>query len=205
MKNLSLALNAVLVVAVAVLYYLHFKGDSSSSSGSSAAVTADGRAIVYVNADSLLNNYDFFKDTQKAFEQKGTQLDVELNQKGGAIQREIQIFQQRAGGMLAAEAQAKQLELQKKASDFENYRQKAANDLSVERADQTEKLYDNIFEYIKKYNNDNKYQYVLGYQKGGGILFADSKLDITQKMIEGLNKEYKATQPKTEEKKEEKK
>ncbi len=204
MKNLSLALNAVLVVAVAVLYYLHFKGESTSSTSSSVGSVA-GKPIVYVNADSLLSNYDFFKDTQKAFEQKGTQLDIELNQKGGAIQREIQVFQQRAGGMLAAEAQAKQLELQKRASDFENYRQKAANDLAVDRATQTEKLYDNIFDYIKKYNSENKYEYVLGFQKGGGILFADSKLDVTQKIIDGLNKEYKSSQPKVEEKKEEKK
>lgn len=204
MKNLSLALNAVLAVAVAVLYYLHFKGSDSSAAGTPAG-SVGGKSIVYVNADSLLTHYDFFKDTQKAFEQKGTQLDLELNQKGATIQREIQVFQQRAGGMIAAEAQAKQLELQKKAADFENYRQKAAADLSTERAQQTEKLYDNIYNFIKKYNGETKYQFVLGFQKGGGILFADTNLDVTQKIIDGLNKEYKETQPKTEEKKEEKK
>ncbi|MFT4031291.1 MAG: OmpH family outer membrane protein [Siphonobacter sp.] len=204
MKNVSLALNAVLVVAVAVLYYLHFKGSSTDTS-TGMGDHATGKSIVYVNADSLLNNYDYFKDTQKAFEQKGTQLDIELNQKGGAIQREIQIFQQRAGGMLAAEAQAKQIELQKKASDFENYRQTAANNLATERAEKTEKLYDNIYDYIKKYNKDNQYQFVLGFQKGGGILFANPDLDVTKKIIDGLNKEYKTTQPKPEEKKEEEK
>ena len=28
---------------------------------------------------------------------------------------------------------------------------------------------------------------------GGGILFADASVDVTQKLIEGLNKEYAAT------------
>ena len=192
MRNLSLALNALLAVAVAVLYYLHFSARPAAAAGTAPA--AGQKAVVYVNADSLVNNYEFFKDARKAFEQKRSQLDVELNGRGTAIQREIQVFQNRAGGMLAAEAQAKQLELQKKAANFDAYRQKAAADLAQEEATQTEKLYDNIYEYIKKYNRENGYQYVLGYQKGGNILYATPDLDVTQKLIDGLNKEYRDTQ-----------
>jgi outer membrane protein len=54
-------------------------------------------------------------------------------------------------------------------------------------------LYKQIRAYIEKYNKDNKYEYVLGYSLGGGILFADKSLDVTQKIIEGLNKAYKET------------
>jgi outer membrane protein len=33
----------------------------------------------------------------------------------------------------------------------------------------------------------------LGYSKvGGGILFADASVDVTQKLVDGLNKEYAA-------------
>ena len=46
----------------------------------------------------------------------------------------------------------------------------------------------------KKYNRENGYQYVLGYQKGGNILYATPDLDVTQKLIDGLNKEYRDTQ-----------
>lgn len=200
MKNISLLFNAVLAVAVAVLFYLHFKGNGAGS----GATSAGGKEIVYVNADSLLTNYDFFKDAKKAFEQKRLQLDTELNTKGSTIQREIQVFQQQAGGMIAAEAQAKQIDLQRRAAAFEQYRQKSANDLSMEEAKQNEKLYDNIFAYIKKNNGTNKYQYVLGYQKGGGILFANSDNEVTKQILDGLNKEYKATaKPAEEPKKEE--
>jgi outer membrane protein len=55
----------------------------------------------------------------------------------------------------------------------------------------TEEFYGNIFEYIKSYNKENGYEFVLGYSKGGGILFADASLDVTKKIVEGLNKEYK--------------
>lgn len=196
MKNASLALNAVLLVAVAVLYFLHFSGKSSASSTADSTGTAGGKSIVYVNSDSLLTQYDFFKDAQKAFEQKRTQLDLDLNTRGTVLQRKIQQFQQTAGGMIAAEAQALQLRLQKEGNDFEQYRQKAANDLAQEEAKKNEELYNNISNYIKKYNKENDYHFVLGYSKGGGILFANPDLDVTQKIIDGLNKEYKDGQAK---------
>lgn len=196
MKNASLALNAVLLVAVAGLYFLHFSVKSSASSTTDSTGTVGGKPIVYVNSDSLLTQYDFFKDAQKAFEQKRTQLDLDINTRGTVLQRKIQQFQQTAGGMIAAEAQALQLRLQKEGNDFEQYRQKAANDLAQEEAKKNEELYNNISNYIKKYNRENGYHFVLGYSKGGGILFANPDLDVTKKIIDGLNKEYKDGQAK---------
>ena len=192
MKNLSLLLNAVLAVAVAVLFYLHFSGPKAASTD--ATGTVGDKPIVFVNTDSLLNNYDFFKDARTAFEQKRTQLDVDLNTKGATLQREIQIFQQQAPGMIAAEAQAKQLQLQKRGADFEQQRQQAINSLGEEEAKKNKELYDNISSYIQKYNRENGYHFVLGYSQGGGILYANPDLDVTQKIITGLNKEYKDKQ-----------
>lgn len=195
MKNASLAFNVVLLVAVAVLYFLHFSSRTSSVS-TADSTTVGGRPIVYVNSDSLLTQYEFFKDAKKAFEQKRTQLDLDLNTRGTMLQRKIQQFQQTAGGMIAAEAQAMQIRLQKEGSEFEQYRQKAANDLGEEEAKKNEELYNNISTYIQKYNRENGYHFVLGYSKGGGILYANPDFDVTQKIITGLNKEYKDSQAK---------
>jgi outer membrane protein len=194
-KNLSLVLNAVLAVAVAVLFYLHFAGKpSASTSTTDSTGTVGGKPIVYVNSDSLLTQYEFYKDARKAFEQKRAQIDLELNTKGTMLQREIQQFQQQAPGMIAAEAQAKQIQLQKRGSEFEQQRQKAINDLGEEEAKKNEELYNNISNYVQKYNRENGYHFVLGYSKGGGILFANPDLDVTKKIIDGLNKEYKEKQ-----------
>ena len=68
MKNLSIVLNVVLFVAVIVLYVLYFSGHKSPETAmtSKVAGTADATKIVYINTDTLLNNY---------------QLAVELNRK----------------------------------------------------------------------------------------------------------------------------
>ncbi len=195
MKNASLAFNAVLAIAVAVLFYLHFAGKSPAvASTTDSTGTVGGKPIVYVNSDSLLTQYDFYKDARKAFEQKRAQLDLDLSTRGTMLQRKIQQFQQQGPGMIAAEAQATQIRLQKEGSEFEQYRQKVANDLGAEETKKNEELYNNISTYVQKYNRENGYHFVLGYSKGGGILFANPDLDVTQKIIAGLNKEYKESQ-----------
>ena len=81
-NNTSLIWNIVLSIAVAVLFFLHFSGNKSEAGAGSDGGVVAGRRTVYVQVDSLLTNYDFFKDTKKALENKQFQLENELNTKG---------------------------------------------------------------------------------------------------------------------------
>ena len=53
-----------MAVAVAILYVLHFTGSSNSAEVSEATgnQTPSDLSIAYVNSDSLLSNYDYFKE-----------------------------------------------------------------------------------------------------------------------------------------------
>ncbi|MFN8353729.1 MAG: OmpH family outer membrane protein [Spirosomataceae bacterium] len=192
MKNLSLIWNAVLTIAVIVLGYKQFSGGSSSSGSVSSSASAGGKNIVYVNTDTLLSNYDYFKDIKKELENKRYRVESDLAQKGRGVELEMAGAQQKAATMTQAELQATELRLRKLQSDFAQYREIESQKLAQEEAKRNEELINSIQEYLKKYNNDNKYHVVLGYTKGGGILFADPSLEVTQKVLEGLNKEYKA-------------
>jgi outer membrane protein len=192
-KNGLLIWNAVLTLAVAFLGYQHIQHHSSGDAGSSASEAAKGKKIVYVQADTLLKNYEYYKDFQKEFESKGFQLENDLANKGRNFQNKVAFFQQRAqqGALSQDQAQAAQAQLGKEEQDIAKYRDDQLRKLEEERLKKTEEFYGNIFEYIKKYNKENGFEFVLGYSKGGGILFADANLDVTKKIVEGLNKEYK--------------
>jgi outer membrane protein len=191
-KNASLIINVVLAVAVAVLYYLHFKDRQPDVEQVVAKpVAAKGREIVYVNVDSLLTKYDFFKDTQKVLESKRFQLENDLATKGRNLQNKVAFFQQRAATMTQEQGRATEASLQKEQQDLLAYRERAAQNLAVEEQNKNKQLYDQIYDYLKKVNATNKYEFVLGYTKGGGILFADPSGDRTQVVLDGLNKEYK--------------
>ncbi len=199
MKNASLILNIVLTIAVAVLYYLHFKDRQPAvASVSATPVEAKGRSIVYVNVDSLLTKYEFFKDTQKVLESKRFQLENDLANKGRSLQNKVAFFQQRAATMTQEQGRATEASLQKEQQDIMAYRERAAQTLAAEEQTKNKQLYDQIYAYLKKVNAQNKYEFVLGYTKGGGILFADPSADQTKAILDGLNKEY---QPKETKKK----
>jgi outer membrane protein len=189
-KNLPLIWCAVLTLVVGFLFYKQNAGSSASS----GPLSASGKRIVFVNTDTLLTNYQFYKDAQKEFENKGYRLQVDLGQKERALQGEVAAIQQRASAMTQAELQAADLTLKKKGAELQQYSQQKQAELGQEQAKKNEELYNNIREYITKINKENKFEFVLGYSKlGGGILFADESVDVTQKVLDGLNKEYGAS------------
>jgi outer membrane protein len=200
-NNTSLIWNVILTVAVLVLFFLHFSGGKSSSFSGSDSTSVNGRRIVYVQVDTLLKNYAFFDDTRKELESKRYQLENDLSNRGRSLENEIQFFQQKAQTMTLDQARATEAQLGKKQQDLIAYRDRSAQTLAQEEADKNEELYDMIYQYIEKYNKENDYEFVLGYSKGGGILFANSALNVTQKILDGLNKEYKEKSKASETKK----
>jgi outer membrane protein len=53
-----------------------------------------------------------------------------------------------------------------------------------------------IIEYIVKFLEENKadynYQYILGKSFGSVVLYSNNSYDISQKVIDGINKKYQA-------------
>jgi outer membrane protein len=196
-NNFSTIWKALLTLAVAVLFYLHFKGNSTNGTSATVADASKGKKIVFVQADSLLKQYDYYKDFQKEFENKGFQLQNDLGNRARSFQNEVAFFQQKAqqGGMTQEQGQSVQQQLGKKEQEIAQYRDAQLAKLEEERLKRTEQFYSNIYDYIKRYNKENGYEFVLGYSKGGGILYADPSLEVTAKIVAGLNKEYKEKQP----------
>lgn len=165
-------------------------GGSTATTASNQPATAS--RIVYVNTDTLLNNYDYYKDVVKEFENKRFAAENELKRRSESFQNEVALFQRQAqaGGMSQQQGQTKQQQLAQKEQDIMMYRDNTANALAEEQAAKTDELISNIQDYLKKYNEDDRYDMVIGYSKGGGVLYAKDQMDITNEVLKGLNEEY---------------
>lgn len=185
MKKITLLVLGLAVATVAC----------NKDAGSDATKAQPAGRIVYVNTDTLLNNYDYYKDVVKEFQNKQFQLENELQRKGQSFQNEVALFQRRvqAGGMSQEQAQTTQQQLAQKEQNLMMYRDNAANNLAVEQGQKTDELLTKIQEYLAKYNSGDKYDMVIGYSKGGGVLYAKEDLDITQDVLKGLNEDYAKT------------
>jgi outer membrane protein len=197
-KNLSLTLNVVLLVAVAVLYYLHFSGRkapaAAPATGTAAVANKDQKTTqyAYVNVDSLLNNYDYFKATRTQLEDRRKKLETEIAGRTRSLENEVVSAQRKANTMTLEQAQFTEQNLRRKEQELVRYQNDAARQLAEEEQKKNEELINNISLYLKKHTEDKPYKIVFGYSKGGGILYATDSLDITQEVLKGLNQDYQA-------------
>ncbi len=180
----------ILILLAATFVMWSCKENTSTTAGK---VSQTSSRIVYVNTDTLLNNYQYYKDVVKEFENKRFALENDLQKRSQSFQNEVALFQRRiqAGGISEDQAKGTQAVLQKKEQDIMLFRDNAAGNLQQEQAKKTEELLNNITIYLKKYNAGDKYDMVIGYSKGGGVLYAKENLDITAEVLKGLNDEYK--------------
>ncbi|MEQ8685270.1 MAG: OmpH family outer membrane protein [Imperialibacter sp.] len=196
MKNLSTVLSVVLLAAVAVLFYLVLSNKNASSEPEVASLDSSidrisgDLSIAYVNSDTLLSKYEYFKDISSDLEKKRAKLESEYRNRAEGLQREIQNFQNSAQNMTMNQARAKEEELTVKQQNLYQYQQTLGQQLVEEETKLNEQLYNAVSGYLSEFSGSNKYHLVLTYTKGSGVLYADKRLDITDEVIKGLNKSY---------------
>ncbi|HOU47655.1 MAG TPA: OmpH family outer membrane protein [Chitinophagales bacterium] len=197
MKNLSLALNAVLFVLVGVLFYLHF----NSKPGGLAApqvINTNGKSvtvpqIAYIDIDSFQTNYAYFKTGKLALEARQKTMEAELGRSLSAFQTEYNSFVQKAQTMTEEEGMAAQQKLQEKQQKIEERKQMMEAQFMKETHDFNLLLQEKIVEYLKKYNANGAYTYIFPYSRETiNILFVNPANDITSVVLKGMNDEYAA-------------
>ena len=172
-----------------------------------AAASGEGMKIAYVEVDSLMTQYKFAKDYSVTLQKKSNNARNTLNQKGNALQAAMANFQQKLnnnGFQSREQAASQQAAIQRQQNDLQELQARLENELASETAKFNEALRDSLQNFLKSYNQDKKYDLILS-KAGDNILMGNKKLDITQDVINGLNKRYKPTAKPAAEKAEEKK
>ena len=191
MKNISLVLNGVLLVAVAVLYFLHFSaGPSDRSAGSLISSASGDPLIAFINSDSVLKSYKYLDVKRKELEEKTKKLDKEYQNRVQGLQSEITNYQRNVGNLTLSQARALEEDLQKKQQNLRVYEQSLTQELMGEEAKLNKELYDRVTAFLKKYGQSNGLHIVFKFDQTSDVLFAGDSLDITSAVITGLNSEY---------------
>lgn len=165
-----------------------------------AAASGEGMKIAYVEVDSLMTQYDFAKDYSVTLQKKSNNARNTLNQKGNALQAAVNNFQQKLnnnGFQSREQAASQQAAIERQQRDLQELQARLENELANETAKFNEALRDSLQNFLKAYNDDKHYDMILS-KAGDNILMADKRFDITQDVINGLNKRYKPSAKKTE-------
>ena len=169
----------------------------------SADTSTSGMKIAYVEVDSLMTQYNFAKDYSVTLERKSNNARNTLTQKGNALQAAVNNFQQKMnnnGFQSREQAASVQAAIQRQQNDLQALQARLENELASETAKFNEALRDSLQNFLLAYNKDKKYDLILS-KAGDNILYAETKYDITQDIINGLNKRYKPAAKKADDKK----
>lgn len=190
MKNLSLVLNAVLLVAVAILYYLHFSTPTPVVQG--GIVSGKDLQIAYIKSDTVLKYYEYFKVNRDRIESKGKKMDQDLKNRAQSLQNEFDNYQRNANNLTMGQARAVEEDLGKKRQNLQLYQESLNQEMLVEQNKMTKDLYDRVTGYLKTYGDARGLQIVLKHDASSDLLYAADSLDISSDVIKGLNDLYKA-------------
>ncbi|MBP5426146.1 MAG: OmpH family outer membrane protein [Prevotella sp.] len=171
------------------------------------AENTGGMKIAFVEVDSLMTQYNFAKDYSVTLQKKSNNARNTLTQKSNELQAAVNNFQQKLqnnGFTSREQAQSVQSGIERRQRDLQELQARLENELANETQKFNEALRDSLNNFLASYNKDKKFDLILS-KAGDNILYADRKYDITKDIINGLNKRYKPTPAKKEEKKDEKK
>jgi outer membrane protein len=196
MKNASLILNAVLLVAVVVLFILHFT-QKPSGSVSSENFTPSNVKVAYVNQDTLFKYYDFVKVNRDRLEKQAKTLSDQLANRQASLQREVQAYQSGVGNLTIGQARALEEDLQKKGQNLQMFEQSLQQQLMDDQAQVAEQIHSKLSDYLKGYGKERGIAVVVRYDRQSDVLYAGDSLDITKDVIKGLNDAWKVESTKT--------
>ncbi|MDD4992661.1 MAG: OmpH family outer membrane protein [Paludibacter sp.] len=194
MKNLSLILNAVLAIAVIILFWLVLGTKSNSTAKElitgKPAVAAGKLPIAYINVDSLLLHYQFSKDANESLTKKQEDSRLTINTRARELQTEMAEFQKKLenNAFLSRErAEQEQLRLQKKQQELQQLDGKLSQQLMQVQQKMSEELRDTINAFLKDFNKDHKYEMIISNTANDNVLYAGKGYDITSEVTKLLN------------------
>ncbi|MGD9930490.1 MAG: OmpH family outer membrane protein [Mangrovibacterium sp.] len=195
MKNTSLILNLVLLVAVIVIYVLHFSTGNKPVAGE-GAVSGTGELgdlkIAYVKVDSVIVNYDLAQQLHDSFTKNQEAYTKEYASRRTKFEQEAASFQEKVqrGGFLTEQRAVQERDrLVGEEQEILKLDQELSGKLAELQNTNNQQLVDSLMNYLKVYNAGKKYAYIFN---SSGILIGDDAHNITKDVLEALNARYAA-------------
>ncbi len=189
MKNISLIINGLLAVALILLYYLHFSSGRENSPEAAVASVSDFK-IAYVNADTLLEHYEYIKASVEIMEAKKQKIESDYRKRAESLKGEFEAYQRNMNNMTIGQVRAVEEDLARKQQNLQLFEQSISQELMNDQARINKELYDRVTAFLKEYGKQRGLMVVLKFDPSSDLLYAHDTLDITQDVLKGLNEAY---------------
>lgn len=153
-----------------------------------------GQLIAYVEWDTIISQYQFCKDFNDVMAKEYENAQRTLASKQHDLEQHMASVQSKYennGYTTRDELERAQASLQREQQDLQELDARLSAQFAENQDSFTREINDSIQSFIKLYNKDGKFAYILS-KSGNNILFADTLYDVTNDIVKGLNARYKA-------------
>lgn len=175
MQKLSFPL-AIIALVISFISFFYFKISNQQ---------------VYVDVNKLLDGYERTAIVRADFEKKAASMNANVDSLLGNWQKELKAYEKERASMSKKELALKQELLGNKQQQLNAYQQAVQKQIQEEDKKVTQTIVNDINDFVKEYGAESGYRIILGATGSGTIMYADDEADLTEEILEKLNKSFK--------------
>ena len=160
---------------------------ASCSQPAAVENTDSGIRLAYVRIDSLQSQYEYFEELALELIEEEKVVVEDLQRRQQTLQENIALYQQEAPKMSARQREANEADLMRVQQQYLQVEQAAQAQLVKKQQDLTKMMRKDMDKAIAVLKDELNLDFILLYEEGGQIIYANTDFDITERMVNMLN------------------
>ena len=149
--------------------------------------TEKGIRLAYVRIDSLQSQYNYFQELVSELQAEEEEIVIELQRRQQSLQENIELYQQEAPKMTAKQREANEADLRRVQQNYLQVEKAAQGQMMKRQNDLTVIMREDMNSAIELLKEELNLDFILLYEEGGQIIYANEEFDITERMVALLN------------------
>ncbi len=160
---------------------------ASCSQPAAVENTEKGIRLAYVRIDSMQSQYNYFQELADELRAEEEEIVADLQKRQITLQENIALYQQEAPKMTQSQRNANEADLMRVQQQYMQIEQAAQEQLLRKQADLANMLKADMDKAIDVLKDELNLDFILLYEEGGQIIYANTEFDITERMVNMLN------------------
>lgn len=186
---------ALLLAGMVTLFILYFCGGKSCKKATVVQKPAEVGTgeVVFINIDSVNEKFEMIKILKDTLEAEQMKQELVFQNRQKALETRLANYQKNvsSGSLTPQQAQYSEQSLQQENARLQKDYNDFLEDFQARYAAALEQMADSLQAAAQRVNASHNASYIFTYQSGGQLLYADPAHDITDEVIEELNKSFK--------------
>lgn len=147
--------------------------------------------IAYVRSGKVVEGYFGMKESRKQFENKVVEWQSNIDTLKSNFQKNLNTYNHEMAKLSGSEKKRRESLLEMEQGKVEQYQQAIEKKAEEEEKKMLQGSLNQINSYIENYASAQGFDMVFGVTLSGNILYGKESIDITEEVLNGMNKSYK--------------